>query len=136
MRRLLLTTAALIFATAAAATAAEVDMSTVLLDGSGKPMQDCAQWVTKNNQPDCDQLVDLTLGLLAYGSLNKAVPNEGAADQTKRGNLALKVYHAGKVTLDHDESELIRAAIAKQGYPPVTVARALAVLDGTPPPKK
>lgn len=127
---LFLATAALLFAVPLAH-AAEIDMSVVLTDPDGKPMTDCNKWVPQEPPlpAKCEQLVDLTLGGLAYTALNRPEQNLTTADQVKRGLLALRVKSAHVTELDASDIELIKGVIGKMGIPPVVVVTAYRLLD-------
>lgn len=108
--------------------ATEIDFSKMVLDQDGRPFTDCLEW-NKEAPPQCAKLVDMTLGRLAFMSLN--VPEQGAApaDVVKRGNLALKLYTAKRIDVTADEVETIKSALGKRALTPIALIRANEMLD-------
>jgi hypothetical protein len=106
------------------ALAGEVDFSAILTDADGAPIADCAT-------ADCAGKPSLTLGKLAMRVLTASFEDEKnltGEDKFKRGELAMRVYKGGTVSLAAEEVALLKRLVAK-GYGPLIVLRAWPLLD-------
>jgi hypothetical protein len=120
--KFLLVVAAVLASSSAMAQGRQIDFQTVMLDENDKPMMECI------DPQDCKDRRPLTLGIVAMRSL--ANPEQGldGAKSLKRGQLALRVYKAGPLSLPAEEIAEIKERITKM-YGPLVVARAFDILD-------
>lgn len=117
-------------ATSAPARAAEVDLSTLVMDASGKPFQRCTAYVPASAPPQCAASVDQTLGALLTTAFDRP-PDPGLTimQQAQRGALALRLAAGGTIDLSVDDVKVIEAQLEKLGMNPVAMVRVLTVID-------
>lgn len=130
--------AALAVALFAAGPAAAIDFTTPVLKEDGQPFTRCAEFDAQTNapaggSPRCLREEALTLGQLLFDALN--APESGLTNDgiVARGLLALKVRGAKDLELDDRQRDVAKAvlfsAVAKLGYKPVAIVRALELID-------
>lgn len=120
--KLLLAAIALFVSTSAFA--ANVDFSTVVTDADGAAVADCAG-------SDCAGKPPLTLGRIALHALTATFEDEknlAGEEKFKRGQFAMRVYKGDTVTLNAEDTALLKRLIAK-AYGPLVVIKTWPLLD-------
>jgi hypothetical protein len=129
MRSILISLFSLAATTALAADARSINFATVITNEDGKPYVECTDPPTaESTDPACKAQHDLTLGIIAFRALSRPEQGVAAEDNLLRGNLALRVYKAGELSLSVEEIALIKKRIGVV-FAPVVVARCFPLLD-------
>lgn len=111
------------------APAAEVDLATVIRNQDGEPFTDCRKWDQSKSPSFCEREVQQTVGAMIVAALNTPEQGLGYDEQVRRGLLALRVSGAKSIDFGVDDLKLVKDLLAKRGYIPIALVRAMEVLD-------